>query len=204
MEEAIWSTLDYLDDFFEFQFRNSGTEYKILGGVHVVSHSETLIRFEVTAEFFQESIYIPETAELDELVQKAFLPPNLEILLAQLQELPDTNPFSTIDSLFTTHDDPSTPNVDESSPTAGILLGVSALLGVVVVSGMSIYSRYFRKLPPSPKRSDASTVSDEMRILEDDGEESEIHFVYSDEDYDDDDDSLFRSPLFYEQRKDDV
>jgi len=107
-EEAIAITQNYLETFLIAQFSGTfGVEVESVsievleeGALESGTGPVVTIAYNLTANFPSDSVFVPETAELDVLVQAAFQPPAVMALLVTLQqELPSENPFSQTQSV---------------------------------------------------------------------------------------------------------
>ena len=107
-EEAIAITQIYLETFLIAQFSgNFGVEVESVrievleeGALESGAGPVVTIAYNVTASFPSDSAFVPETAELDVLLQGAFQSPAVDALLITLQqEVPSENPFSQTQSV---------------------------------------------------------------------------------------------------------
>jgi hypothetical protein len=57
------------------------------------------IDFEVQVSFTTDSSFIPTTEEIDALIELAFLPPSVDMLIAEYNALPADSPFSSTQSV---------------------------------------------------------------------------------------------------------
>jgi hypothetical protein len=97
--EVVDNTFLFINNFLASSF-GAGNQiaYESLIGFHTAHSTDfKTIQFMATAQFLEPSnaaTFIPNTSDLDLLLQRAFNQPTVKALLLLLQNLPVTNPFS--------------------------------------------------------------------------------------------------------------
>ena len=88
--------MNYLDNYFsEFYASDPDTDFD--GSASFPTSFATgpeRIEFDFTAIFAEDSNVFPRQADVDQLILTALSPPAANLLVAQLNQLPDSNPFS--------------------------------------------------------------------------------------------------------------
>lgn len=96
-------TIHFLEDYVKMQFAgNNETELlECTGGVLMVNQSSPLptAEFGIDIIFANTSSFVPSQQEVDILIESAFRDPTLRKLVAALQSLPSSNPFSGTTSI---------------------------------------------------------------------------------------------------------
>ena len=157
---------DFITSFFEF------TDEITLEDVTIspVSRSNTplQIRFDTRIRFAADSLLIPSTEELDNLLLSAFQEPAVSTLLILLGNLPQENPFSTTQSVSyimvpTTRSQSQTASGSLSSLGIGALAAsISLVLGMCGVMAIRRFYRGdgLRRYKPAPTEEGPPAGSD--------------------------------------------
>ena len=132
------TSLTNLDDFLTFMIRHSFTVGE-----------PVQVDYRSTGLFNPDTIFLPGTRQLDELIASAFMGEDLEVYLARVRSLPDDNIFSTTESIVQGVPDTPDPREDgmtragsSATYTAGL---ASAAAGIVVLAAGLVLLRRNRE-----------------------------------------------------------
>jgi hypothetical protein len=156
-EEASIITLSYLDNFMQVAFERNGQIDYAGQDVEVlaITTGPDTISYAYQALFGNETGYTPGTADMDQLLDIALTEAN-QVLLAQLSEIGDENPFAqTTRLVYSTDLDFSDRFGGDAGDGLGVpgsaiaLLVIGILLGITGLGMILLRRRRFQQIQPS-------------------------------------------------------